>query len=82
MEKGKKVLMGLQAYGISTTEQLTADIKAVRGLLADENLLGIALFRTGEFSYVKMSELGTEDLEEAIAKVRESMPKAGCVYIV
>ena len=82
LEKGKKVLMGLQAYGISTTEQLTADIQAVRGLLADENLLGIALFRTGEFSYVKMSELGVEEPDQAIAKVHESMPEAGCVYIV
>ena len=88
LEKGGKVLVGLQAYGKSTTEQLAADIGAVRGLLKGETadqcepLLGIALFRTGEFSYVKMSELGVEDLDQAIAKVRESMPEAGCVYIV
>ena len=89
LEKGGKVLMGLQAYGTSTTEQLTADVAAVRGLLenedaevAGENLLGIALFRTGEFSYVKLSQLGAEDLDQAIAKAKESMPDAGCVYIV
>ena len=88
LEKGGKVLVGLQAYGKSTTEQLAADIEAVRGLLKGETadqcepLLGIALFRTGEFNYVKMSELGVEDLDQAIAKVRESMPDAGCVYIV
>ncbi len=82
LEKGGNVLVGLQAYGKSTTEQLTADVEAVRELLPNENLMGIALFRTGEFSYVKMSELGAEDLEQAIAKVRESMPEAGCVYIV
>ena len=63
-------------------EQLDADIEAVRELLPNEKLMGIALFRTGEFSYVKMSELGVEDLDQAIAKVRESMPEAGCVYIV
>ena len=82
LEKGGNVLVGLQAYGKSTTEQLTADVEAVRELLPNENLMGSALFRTGEFSYVKMSELGAEDLEQAIAKVRESMPEAGCVYIV
>ena len=88
LDKGGKVLVGLQAYGTSTTEQLAADIEAVRGLLKGETadqcepLLGIALFRTGEFNYVKMSELGVEDLDQAIAKVRESMPDAGCVYIV
>ena len=89
LEKGGKVLMGLQAYGTSTTEQLTSDVAAVRSLLendaseaATENLLGIALFRTGEFSYVKMSQLGAEDLDQAMAKVREFMPDAGCVYIV
>ncbi len=89
LEKGGKVLVGLQAYGKSTTEQLMADAEAVRGLLenddvaaAGENLLGIALFRTGEFSYVKMSQLDAADMEQAIAKVRDSMPDAGCVYIV
>ena len=91
LEKAGKVLVGLQAYGKSTVEQLTADIEAVRGLLPEEadtavdgaeNLMGIALFRTGEFRYAKMSELGAEDLDQAIAKVRESMPDAGCVYIV
>ena len=89
LEKGGKVLVGLQAYGTSTTEQLTADVAAVRNLLendaaevATENLLGIALFRTGEFSYVKMSQLGAEDLDQAMAKVRESMPDASCDYIV
>ena len=89
LEKGGKVLMGLQAYGTSTTEQLTSDVAAVRSLLendaseaATENLLGIALFRTGEFSYVKLSQLGAEDLDQAIAKAKESMPDAGCVYIV
>lgn len=89
LEKGGKVLVGLQAYGTSTTEQLNADAAAVRELLenddaaaASENLLGIALFRTGEFSYVKMSQLEAADLDQAIALVRDSMPEAGCVYIV
>ena len=101
LEKGGKVLVGLQAYGTATTEQLNADAAAVRGLLSkeadaavadaeileaaagqEENLLGIALFRTGEFRYAKMSELGAEDLDQAMAKIREVMPGAGCVYIV
>ncbi len=88
LEKGGKVLVGLQAYGKSTTEQLMGDSEAVRGLLengdaaAGENLLGIALFRTGEFSYVKMSQLGAEDLDQAVAMVRDAMPDAGCVFIV
>ncbi len=88
LEKGGRVLVGLQAYGKSTTEQLMGDVEAVRGLLESddaavgENLLGIALFRTGEFSYAKMSQLGAEDLDQAVAMVRDAMPDAGCVFIV
>jgi len=53
IEKGNKVVMGYQSYYPTVSAKLQADIEAVRGLLPNENVLGICHFRHSQFGYAK-----------------------------
>lgn len=59
IDKGNKVVMGLQSYYPATSVDLMGDVEAVRGLLSDEtygdNVLGIVHFRNSQFGYAKVS---------------------------
>ena len=55
---GNKVVTGLQSYYPTTSSMLVNDVEAVRDLLSGPNaasVLGIAHFRTTQFSYAKLS---------------------------
>ena len=63
---GGKVVMGLQSGYPMTSVDLSEDIEAIRGLLPNENVLGICHFRHSLFSYAKFTYSyfhGTMDLD-------------------
>lgn len=67
IDKGNKVVAGLQSYYPSTSGTLMADVEAVRGLLSSKNYAefveGIANFRNSQFAYAKVSH---NDFEGAL----------------
>lgn len=53
-QKGNQVVVGLQSYSPLSVQNLCDDIAAVRtAMAANDNIKGISLFRTSQFSYVK-----------------------------
>ena len=55
IEKGNKVVMGMQSYYPTKSEQLQNDIEAMRALLPNEEFLGICHFRHSQFGYAKFT---------------------------
>ncbi|HCS73210.1 MAG TPA: hypothetical protein DIW17_04955 [Clostridiales bacterium] len=53
VDAGNTVVVGLQAYSPVNSMMLVQDIDAARALLSNDDVKGLAFFRTGTFNYVK-----------------------------
>ena len=53
--KGNKVVLGVQAYDAATTDTMLSGLKVAQGQSASKNVLGVAFFRHGTYSYQKIN---------------------------
>ncbi len=57
IDKGNKVVMGIQAFDDATSTRIMAEMENIRGLMNDptygSGILGTAFFRSGTFEYAK-----------------------------
>lgn len=70
IDKGNRVVMGLQAYEAATTERMMSEVANIRKLMNDKTYgngtLGVVIFRNATFDYAKV----TYDTEQKIITVK------------
>ena len=70
IDRGNRVVMGLQAFEAATTSRMMAEVSSIEKLMGDktygEGTLGVVIFRNATFDYAKI----TVDTEQKIITVK------------